>query len=234
MSVSLAGDPTRTGRPKTEWWWRENELVQRLRDASDKTSSVLGAELSLPSVDWDVPWRAAELISTLTHACLDELRRLPNSAAARAQEVCDLILDLQRLAMDWYLHDTAMRGQRLADCAAGLARLRTLPSSAALADNVCEEVVQRCGFHRAVLSKVESRSWKPLAAGVVVLLAGSAGLFLTLQSELVPPEDTGIVDIRLTAPEGTGYAQLDRWMQKVGAGMGWGKDKLPFPELTKP
>ena len=25
-----------------------------------------------------------------------------------------------------------------------------------------EEVVQRCGFHRAVLSKVESRSWKPL------------------------------------------------------------------------
>ena len=25
-----------------------------------------------------------------------------------------------------------------------------------------------------------------------------------------------------------------RWMQKVGAGMGWGKDKLPFPELTKP
>ena len=100
MSVSLAGDPTRTGRPKTEWWWRENELVQRLRDASDKTSSVLGAELSLPSVDWDVPWRAAELISTLTHACLDELRRLPNSAAARAQEVCDLILDLQRLAMD--------------------------------------------------------------------------------------------------------------------------------------
>lgn len=162
MSVSLAGDPTRTGRPKAEWWWRESELVQRLRDASDKTSSVLGAELSLPPVDWDVPWRAAELISTLTHACLDELRRLPNSAAARAQEVCDLILDLQRLAMDWYLHDTAMRGQRLADCAAGLARLRTLPSSAALADNVCEEVVQRCGFHRAVLSKVENRSWKPL------------------------------------------------------------------------
>lgn len=162
MSVSLAGDPTRTGKPKTEWWWRETELVQRLRDAADRTRSVLGAEISLPPVEWDVPWRSAELISTLTHSCLDELRRLPNSEAVRAQEVCDLILDLQRLAMDWYLHDTAMRGQRLADCAAGLARLRTLPSSAALADNVCEEVVQRCGFHRAVLSKVESRSWKPL------------------------------------------------------------------------
>ncbi|MGI9125945.1 MAG: LuxR C-terminal-related transcriptional regulator, partial [Mycobacterium sp.] len=32
----------------------------------------------------------------------------------------------------------------------------------ALADSVCEELVLRCGFHRAVLSKVESRSWKPL------------------------------------------------------------------------
>lgn len=162
MSVSLAGDPTRTSRQKTEWWSRETELVQRLRQASDKTRLTLGADLTLPPVEWDVPWRAAELISTLTHACLDELRRLPNSAAARAQELCDLILDLQRLAMDWYLHDTAMRGQRLAECAAGLARLRTLPSSAALADSVCEEVVQRCGFHRAVLSKVESGGWKPL------------------------------------------------------------------------
>jgi DNA-binding CsgD family transcriptional regulator len=64
--------------------------------------------------------------------------------------------------MDWYLHDTAVRGQRMADCAAGLARLRGLPSSTALVDSACEELVLRCGFHRAVLSKVESHSWKPL------------------------------------------------------------------------
>ena len=162
MSVSLANDPTRTGRLKNEWWSREIELVQRLRAVGDRTQGALGTQLSLPTVEWDVPWRSAEMISTLTHACLEELRRIPNSAVARAQEMCDLILDLQQLAMDWYLHDTSMRGQRLADCAAGLARLRTLPSSAALADSVCEELVVRCGFHRAVLSKVENRSWKPL------------------------------------------------------------------------
>lgn len=162
MSVSLANDPTRSGRSKTEWWSREIELVQRLRNASDRTQSVLGVALTLPDVDWDLTWRAAELISALTRACLDELRRIPDSAVSRAQQLCELILDLQQLAMDWYLHDTAMRGQRLADCAAGLARLRTLPSSTALADSVCAELVQRCGFHRAVLSKVESRSWKPL------------------------------------------------------------------------
>ncbi|GAY15560.1 LuxR C-terminal-related transcriptional regulator [Mycobacterium sp. shizuoka-1] len=164
MSVSLAGDGTRssTARSRTEWWSREIELVERLQAASDRTQAELGATLSLPAVEWDVPWRAAEMTSALTHACIERLRRTPAGNVAEAQKLCDLILDLQHLAMDWYLHDTAMRSQRLADCAAGLARLRSLPTSSALVDSACEELVLRCGFHRAVLSKVESRSWKPL------------------------------------------------------------------------
>ena len=164
MSVSLAGDGTRSNstRSRTEWWSREIDLVERLRVASERTQSALGAQLELPAVDWDVPWRAAEVISTLTHACIDRLRHTPVSAVVEADKLCDLILRLQQLAMDWYLHDTAMRGQRLSDCAAGLSRLRGLPSSAALIENACEELVMRCGFHRAVLSKVEGRSWTPL------------------------------------------------------------------------
>lgn len=164
MSVSLANDGTRASsvRSKTEWWSREIELVERLRQVSDATQATLGTSLTLPVVEWDVPWRAAEMISSLTHACIDQLRRTSEAEADRARELCDQILGLQQLAMDWYLHDTAMRGQRLADCAAGLSRLRGLPSSAALIDTACEELVLRCGFHRAVLSKVESRAWKPL------------------------------------------------------------------------
>ena len=164
MSVSLAADGTRAAatRSTSDWWLREVDLVDRLRIAGEQTQAILGAELTLPTVNWDAPWRAAEIVSMLTRACLDELRLTPGSAKDRAQQLCDVILKLQQLAMDWYLHDTAMRGQRLADCAAGLSRLRTLSGSAALVDNVCEELVLRCGFHRAVLSKVESRSWKPL------------------------------------------------------------------------
>lgn len=164
MSVSLANDGTRSSatRSKAEWWSREIELVERLRVASDHTQATLGTELILPAVEWDVPWRAAELISALTHACIDRMRHTPETEVDAARELCDQILHLQQLAMDWYLHDTAVRGQRLADCAAGLARLRGLPSSAALVDSACEELVLRCGFHRAVLSKVESHSWKPL------------------------------------------------------------------------
>ena len=142
MSVSLAGDGTRAAaaRSTTDWWLREVELVERLRVAGEQTQAILGAELSLPAVKWDAPWRAAEMVSTLTRACLEELRETPSAAVDRAQQLCDLILKLQQLAMDWYLHDTAMRGQRLADCAAGLSRLRTLPGSTALVDNVCEEL----------------------------------------------------------------------------------------------
>jgi DNA-binding CsgD family transcriptional regulator len=165
VSVSIVSDNARTGavvRSGTEWWSREIELVDKLRSLRECADRELDGKATLPVVEWDVPWRAAEVISTLTHACIDRLRGIRGNETARAQRLCDLILNLQQLAMDWYLHETAMRGQRLADCAAGLNRLRGVPASAALLENACQELVQRCGFHRAVLSQVERRGWKPL------------------------------------------------------------------------
>ncbi|HEY0150306.1 MAG TPA: efflux RND transporter permease subunit [Allosphingosinicella sp.] len=55
---------------------------------------------------------------------------------------------------------------------------------------------------------------KPLipTAIIALFLAGAAGLFFTLQSELVPAEDVGILSATVTAPEGTGYEQMDRYM----------------------
>lgn len=165
MSVTIASESTRAAagsRARTEWWSREIELVDRLNGVRDATCAALGSELALPAVEWDAPWRAAEAISTLTHRCLDRLRHTSSADVEVAQRLCDLILDQQQLAMDWYLHDTAMRGQRLADCAAGLNRLRGTPTSVALMEHACEELVLRCGFHRAVLSRVESSGWKPM------------------------------------------------------------------------
>jgi DNA-binding CsgD family transcriptional regulator len=165
MSVSMASDTTRApsaARARSEWWSREVALVERLKTLRELTGAALGDGSTLPVVEWDVPWRSAEVISVLTHACIDRLRRTKGSEVEAAQRLCDLILDLQQAAMDWYLHDTAMRGQRLADCAAGLSRLRGMPNSTALMGSACEELVQRCGFHRAVLSRVERAGWKPL------------------------------------------------------------------------
>ena len=161
----MATETSRTpgaSRARSEWWSREVALVERLKTLRDRTGAALGGGVALPVVDWDVPWRSAEVISVLTHSCIDRLRQTKGADFDAAQALCDLILDLQQAAMDWYLHETAMRGQRLADCAAGLSRLRGMPNSTALMDSACEELVGRCGFHRAVLSRVESTGWKPL------------------------------------------------------------------------
>jgi multidrug efflux pump len=55
---------------------------------------------------------------------------------------------------------------------------------------------------------------KPLVPILVValFLAAAGGLFFTLKSELVPAEDIGILSASVTAPEGTGYEQMDRYM----------------------
>ncbi|HYI48749.1 MAG TPA: efflux RND transporter permease subunit [Allosphingosinicella sp.] len=60
---------------------------------------------------------------------------------------------------------------------------------------------------------------KPLVpvAVVALFLAGAGALFFTLQSELAPPEDTGIVNVNVTAPEGTGFAEMNRYMAEVQA-----------------
>lgn len=55
---------------------------------------------------------------------------------------------------------------------------------------------------------------RPKAAVVmiVLLLAGAGALFLTLQSELAPAEDVGVFSANITAPEGTGYEAMDRYV----------------------
>ena len=58
---------------------------------------------------------------------------------------------------------------------------------------------------------------KPLFAllGVLVFLGGSGFLFATLKSELVPTEDIGTLQATISAPEGTSYAAMDRYMLEV-------------------
>jgi multidrug efflux pump len=60
---------------------------------------------------------------------------------------------------------------------------------------------------------------RPLVpAGLVLGFLALAGmLFATLQSELVPAEDVGILSANINAPEGTGFAEMDRYALDVQA-----------------
>jgi multidrug efflux pump len=85
---------------------------------------------------------------------------------------------------------------------------------------------ERKGFSARVESAIErftlayARSldailarWIPFALVTLAILAIAAYSFTRLDSELVPAEDTGVVDVRLTAPEGTGFAELNRYVR---------------------
>jgi multidrug efflux pump len=58
---------------------------------------------------------------------------------------------------------------------------------------------------------------KPMFAllAVLLFLGGSGFLFTTLKSELVPTEDVGILQASVSAPEGTSYEAMDRYMLEV-------------------
>ena len=73
-------------------------------------------------------------------------------------------------------------------------------------------------FYARRLDGVLRRPLIPLAI-VALFVAAGGGLFATLQSELVPAEDVGILSANVSAPEGTGYAEMDRYMLEAQARM---------------
>jgi len=69
------------------------------------------------------------------------------------------------------------------------------------------------GYQRA-LRRTVARPLLPVVA--VIAFQGLGGwLFTTLNVELIPPEDTGVLEVRLNAPEGTSFAQLGRYSSEV-------------------
>jgi DNA-binding CsgD family transcriptional regulator len=142
----------------------DGELLARVRSLRADVADMLGAHTAtLVPAD---PSRelAPEALSVLAWRCVDRADAVGEPDGEQARRLCLLALDLQQVALEVYQHDLGVRTRRLADCADGLARLRALPSSADLLDGVCGELVRRCGFGRAVLSRVDGCSWKPATA----------------------------------------------------------------------
>jgi DNA-binding CsgD family transcriptional regulator len=146
------------------WRRRESELLARVMEAHGEVSRALGQDLAVPGVDRDRPGRSADIVSALTWCCIEQLRLSSADEAADTATLCGLVADLQQLSSELYEHELSLRTRRLADCSAGLARLRSLPTSGDLVDIVCEELVSRCGFGRVVLSRVDDGVWKPWMA----------------------------------------------------------------------
>ena len=67
------------------------------------------------------------------------------------------------------------------------------------------------GWYSRRLDAVLARPLVPMGlVGAMLALAG--GLFLTLESELAPAEDVGVLSANITAPLGTGFEQMDEYV----------------------
>lgn len=69
-------------------------------------------------------------------------------------------------------------------------------------------------FYGRWLDKAITRPLIPMI-GVLLFLGVAVGGFLTLQSELAPAEDQGVAQVQVSAPEGTGFDQMDRYVTQT-------------------
>jgi multidrug efflux pump len=68
--------------------------------------------------------------------------------------------------------------------------------------------------YASALRRMVVRPW--LVLGLVALFLAFAGWqFLKLDVALIPAEDTGVIEVRANAPEGTGFTELNRYMEQV-------------------
>jgi DNA-binding CsgD family transcriptional regulator len=107
--------------------------------------------------------KAIVRVGELVPLVLDQLRKA-RRGSERASELRELAVSGADLMVDLRDGDIRRRRRALAGLEAALARMRRLGSADELVQAVCREIVQSCGFSRAMLSQVQSETWMPWMA----------------------------------------------------------------------
>jgi DNA-binding CsgD family transcriptional regulator len=159
------------------WRRREDALAGRVTALHDAASQALGGERNIAvtsrlnagdltgAVAALAAWCAGRLPAADARppAALVPRPSLPGGAAVAA-ELRGVLGELRALAADAAEHDFGLHALRLTDASSALRRLGAATSPAQLLDRACEQLVRRCGFGRAVLSRVETGTWRPWMA----------------------------------------------------------------------
>ena len=141
------------------WRRQEDALAERFTELHATVSQALGGERNARVLDRMSAGDLAGAVAALTAWCADRLTAAPGADAAA--ELRAVQRQLRALADQAAEHDFELHAQRLCDTSAALRRLGAATSSVQLVDQACEHLVRRCGFGRAVLSRVESLTWRP-------------------------------------------------------------------------
>jgi DNA-binding CsgD family transcriptional regulator len=166
------------------WRRQEDVLAERIAGLQAAVSQALGGERNARVLDRMSTGDLAGAVAALAAWCADRLTAataaLPEPArpgvpplrpsvpaqpgAEAAAELRAVLRQLRVLVGQAAEHDIELHAQRLCDAGMALRRLGAATSSAQLVDQACEHLVRRCGFGRAVLSRVESLTWRPWMA----------------------------------------------------------------------
>jgi DNA-binding CsgD family transcriptional regulator len=142
----------------------DGALRTRVRSLNDDLADMLHADPDVLLPDTPESEFTPERLSWLAKHCVGRAQLLSGYDEDGARQMYLLALDLQQAALELQQHELGMRTRRLESCSDGLTRLRSVPTSGDLLDSVCRELVNKCNFGRAVLSRVDNGQWIPSTA----------------------------------------------------------------------
>jgi DNA-binding CsgD family transcriptional regulator len=121
-------------------------------------------ELALAGTEPGSMPAAAHALADVGAGALAAVQQLDKRDRGRARRLSAVSLRALELSDSVHTRIAAQRTAAYARLRQGLDRLRRLANSAALIDRVCPEVIEACGFRRAILTRVDNDEWLPWMA----------------------------------------------------------------------
>lgn len=148
----------------TAWRRHEDALAERVTTLHGTASHALGGERNAGVLSCVAVGDLTGAVAALTAWCVDYLTTFATNGEDATQELHAILRELRTLGTEIAEHDFGLYARRLGDASAAVRRLGATATSAQLIDQACEQLVHRCGFGRAVLSRVDSEAWRPWMA----------------------------------------------------------------------
>jgi DNA-binding CsgD family transcriptional regulator len=154
------------------WRHHEDALAERVTSLHSTASQALAGERNAGVLSRIAAGDLTGAVAALTAWCADHFIAVragggdaaPAGGGDAAEELRDILRELRTLGSEVAEHDFGLYVRRLADASGAVRRLGAMATSTQLVDQACGELVYRCGFGRAVLSRVDSETWRPWMA----------------------------------------------------------------------
>jgi len=141
----------------------DRQVLVQVEQLAEEANELLALEDHHPSSAPDLTM-AASLLSAISSTALSTVEQLGKRDRGKARHLTSVAVRALDLSDVVHKRIASQRARRYAQMRQGLDRLRRVASSAALLDRVCAEVVECCGFPRAMLTRVEGDWWLPWMA----------------------------------------------------------------------